>query len=202
MKQEHFDQLLQGGREMKAIRAGTMAPARVTERKTVTMTALALWQPWGAAMFTPRVENNSRMLKAYETRGWAPSPRLLAPGDRLAIHGAKTQQDPKTREYLCDWWRDNVKRGARWTDFAAAGWRDWDDLPFGAIIGFGTFVGAYRTEDLIAGGKIDATEEAWGNYGPKRYGWLLRDVKRLDQPVPWKGGQSLFRVEIPEALTK
>jgi hypothetical protein len=199
MEQQSFDQLLQGAREMKAIRAGEMAPARVTviPDDFTVMTCVTLWQPWASALFVPRLDGSGLMLKVHETRGWAPSAKQLKPGDRLAISAAKTQRDTESGEYLADWWNERVRLTAYRAAFAAVGWRDWDDLPFGAIIGFGTFVGATQTERLF--GKIDQHDRHWGNFGPHRYGWELRDVKRFPAPIPCRGMQTLFPVRIPNA---
>ena len=185
---------------MKAIQAGKMQPARVTvvPNDFTEMKCVTLWEPWASALFVPRLDGSGLKLKIHETRGWAPSEKQLKPGDRLAISAAKTQIDTDTREPLSDWF---LKRSLEYPDdanaFGAVLWRHWHQLPFGAIIGFGTFAGAERTERLI--GRIDETNKRWGGFGPGRYGWELRDVKRFAAPIPVRGMQTLFTVRIPNS---
>ena len=41
-------------------------------------------------------------------------------------------------------------------------------------------------------------EEALGNYGPGRFGWILDDITMLAEPVPFRGMQGLF--DVPDDL--
>ena len=181
MKQETFPQFA--------------APTPATPHDSTEMACVTLWQPWASALFVPRLDGSGLMLKIHETRGWFPSVKSLAPGQLIAISAAKTQFDTETREPLEHWFNDKVKLVSPHAPaFAAAGLRHWHQLPFGAIIGFGTFVGAERTERLIS--KIDDVNKYWGNFGPGRYGWELRNVKRFPEPIPCRGMQTIFRVRI------
>ena len=38
---------------------------------------------------------------------------------------------------------------------------------------------------------------AFGDYSPGRWGWMLRDVRPLAVPVPARGQQGLWQVEVP-----
>ena len=40
-------------------------------------------------------------------------------------------------------------------------------------------------------------EQAYGDFTPGRYAWLLADVVPVDPPVPFKGGQGLTRTWQP-----
>ncbi len=159
------------------------------------MIAISLWQPHASAMFVSRPGDPSRMLKGIETRGWVPSPKTLQPGDRLAIHAAQTQRNPRTKQPLQQWWMENVKRQPELAAaFEADGIRDWCDLPFGKLLGFGIFLGTSATSDLIASGSIDHTEEALGDYSRGRFGWRMTEMTKLSTPLPCKGRQGFFKV--------
>lgn len=161
------------------------------------ITVITLQQPWASAVFVPRIDAPARMLKEYETRGFAPTPKTLKMGDRLAIQAGKADT-PKLRA----WWMANVRNTPHHEAFVRAGIADWSDLPFGKIVGHVRFMGAYTSDDLFVRGMIDECERHWGLYGPGRLGWKLADATKLAVPIPCKGLQSLFRVEfsgLPEA---
>ena len=151
------------------------------------MTTLTLYQPWASAMFIPRPDALAQMLKGFETRGFRPTERMLKPGDRLAIHSGKADN-----EELRDWWMSRVKNTVYGAAFAATGLYNWTDLPFGKVIGNGIFVGAFPTETLLANDAVDVIEQHWGNYGPGRFGWQMQQMVQLPLPVPCRGRQSLF----------
>jgi hypothetical protein len=45
---------------------------------------------------------------------------------------------------------------------------------------------------IVPGYKLSAKEEAFGDYGPGRYAWILVDNKPLKEPVPAKGKLKLW----------
>ncbi|WP_423606160.1 ASCH domain-containing protein [Sphingomonas sp. MS122] len=129
------------------------------------MRALSLWQPWASAI--------ALGLKAIETRHWSTGVRGL-----IAIHAAKR------------WTPDEREDAAMFAERFDERLRN---PPLGFIIATAEIVACKRTEDLI--GKISATEEAFGNYGPKRFGFILDDVRPLAVAVPWRGAQGFFEVD-------
>jgi hypothetical protein len=40
---------------------------------------------------------------------------------------------------------------------------------------------------------VNDGQRPYGDFAPGRFAWLLEDVKPLDEPVPFKGGQGLTR---------
>jgi hypothetical protein len=40
------------------------------------------------------------------------------------------------------------------------------------------------------------TERFLGDFSPGRFGWVLENVRALDTPIPYRGAQGLFNVEI------
>lgn len=140
------------------------------------MKAISLWQPWASALFTP--------LKMNETRSW-PFPVSLL-GERIFIHAAKKCDG----EIRSTWSR--VSHGSE--HFAAIGIHRFDDLPLGCLIGTAVLARCVRTED--SGVKPGSDEFLWGDYTPGRYAWYLRNVVRLDKPIPYVGRQGFFNVEV------
>lgn len=133
------------------------------------MKAISLWQPWASAI--------SLGHKRIETRGWPTRHR-----GPIAIHAAK-RWTPEEREIASMFEERHGMTGLA-------------DPPRGCIVAVATLVSVRPTEHLIE--EISETEEMLGNYGPGRYGWMLEDVRRLDDPVPWRGMQGLF--EVPDSV--
>jgi hypothetical protein len=83
-----------------------------------------------------------------------------------------------------------------------------EGLPFGALIGVATVVTCYHTSAVVwpdahTGPPVEVgrgelaigrREVAFGDYGPGRSAWLLADVGRFREPVPYAGRQNLFDV--------
>ena len=63
------------------------------------------------------------------------------------------------------------------------------DYPLGAVIAVATMVECVRTESI----RVDEQERELGDWTPGRYAWKLADVRRLEQPIPWRGAQSLWQ---------
>lgn len=142
------------------------------------MRAISLHQPYATACFARA--KDGEILKTVETRHWPTQVR-----GPLAIHAAKRW----TREEAEDW-----PRFARF-------YRDWpEDPPLGAIIGVVQLVDCIPTERLVD--QITAREAEWGNYGPKRFAWVLDHPRRLPQPMPCRGFQGFFDVpfDLPGTL--
>lgn len=132
------------------------------------MKALTLTQPWAQLVADGR--------KRVETRGWRPRD-VLRRGDLLAIHAAKT-----------------------WTaadrDCAEALGYNAKDLTRGAIIAVVRFKGAYRTEALVDEPWLTEEERSYGDYRPRRFGWALELVKKLDPPIAARGALNLWDVDV------
>lgn len=68
------------------------------------------------------------------------------------------------------------------------------NLPFGAVVAVAELHGCVPTENL----KPRTLEFMLGNYDPGRWGWLLRDVRPLHEPLPLKGRQGLWTLTAEE----
>lgn len=157
------------------------------------MKALSLWQPWATAI--------ALGAKRIETRHWPTNYR-----GPLAIHAAKRCVKSELHEMAFEW------------EWAAVFWPlvrggpIIDVLPFGAIVATCTLVDCVRTESL-GNADLDVelspddsecrygwTERSMGNFEPGRFGWVLKNVRPLSKPIPWRGAQGLFDVP-DEVLT-
>ncbi|MGC5796463.1 ASCH domain-containing protein [Sphingomonas sp. NFX23] len=133
------------------------------------MRCISLWQPWASAV--------ALGLKRIETRHWSTNYT-----GKLAIHAAKRWTGDE---------RETAAMFAGLYDLRLAA------PPLGAIVATARLVRCDRSEDILRRG-IGEMEEAFGNYGPGRFGWILDDIVMLDEPVPFRGMQGLF--DVPDDL--
>lgn len=132
------------------------------------MKCISLWQPWASAI--------PLGLKKIETRGWTTKVR-----GRIGIHASRRWSAPE-REFAA-------------VEHALG--RLPARLPLGAVVATAVLHEVKTTAELLALG-IDPVERIYGDYGTGRFGWLLRDVVPLAEPIPWKGKQGWF--EVPDEL--
>lgn len=163
------------------------------------MLGISLWQPHATACALGS--------KLVETRSWATHYR-----GPLAIHASKRKHQGELLHYHSCWNWQGAMRGAKWS-WGPEGYNDIDRLPFGAIIATCTLVDVRRTETFTVG-ELDKprspegdpldlyqwTERQMGNFEPGRYGWVLRDMRPLREPIPFKGQRQLFHV--PDELLR
>lgn len=159
---------------------------------------LSLWQPWASFLVWG--------VKGPETRGW-PCPQKHI-GKPMLIHAAKRPARwsegciEGTTRHAFEWALKNVR--AKWLD-----------LPYGAILGVGTVRAVHSTNQIIEQLRRVKVEERpllpgvpiipplhffLGNYSPDRYAWLYKDLKALPEPIPYRGAQGIFNVEISDEL--
>jgi hypothetical protein len=134
------------------------------------MRALTLWQPWGWAVVSGH--------KTVENRPWAPPANMV--GVPFAIHAGKKWDEQAAESILM--------------------LLDSDQLPLhptltaaGAVIGVATIERFVWTEAFEVEERHPSTltlEQSRWFFGP--YGWVLRDVVRLDEPVPCRGFQMFW----------
>ena len=168
------------------------------------MIALSLWQPWSSLVIIGA--------KKIETRSW-PWPKGSRLPCRIAIHAAKK-------------WTGQLEAMCRKEPFCAAlkeagftvPWPGEDyrvsktNLPRGVLLGTVEVVDCIAVEMVTvadhvlpgnaamphAGGYyVSAQEHAFGDYGPGRWAWLLRDPRPLLEPIPYRGRQGLWEIEDP-----
>jgi hypothetical protein len=135
------------------------------------MKAISLWQPWASAWMTT--------LKEFETRSWYTAHR-----GPLLIHAAK-KRDGDVRAALMN--EELVQ------DLNHAGLLN--ALPFGALIGIVDVIGCSQMSRMP---EPSETERRWGDWHPTRYAWQRSGtVIYFPEPIPFKGAQGLFEVNMP-----
>jgi len=156
------------------------------------MKALSLWQPHVLAI--------ALGLKPWETRDWSTSYR-----GPLALHAAKhkwiewtpwhVQAARRLRRKLCPSMADAIGDQASYSLVNA-------HLRFGAVICIADVTDCVATSRLR--GRIPAEHEFWGDFtdgeqGRGRFAFKLENVRLLDPPLPWRGQQGFFDIEIQGA---
>jgi activating signal cointegrator 1 len=162
------------------------------------MLAISLHQPWATAI--------ALSSKHIETRSWPTKYR-----GALAIHAAKRCVKSELIHISSIWtWRGALNDVFKDQPRNAL----WDVLPFGAIVAV-CELSDCRPTDSFSQAELhtlrtkeggydtwahDWTENMMGNFGLGRYGWVLKNVRALKTPIPWRGGQGFFHVDIEGAL--
>jgi hypothetical protein len=67
-------------------------------------------------------------------------------------------------------------------------------LPAGSIVAFCDLVDCVRAEDIRD--SLSSLELAFGNYNDRRFVYVLDNIRRPSTPIPWKGHQWMFDMEI------
>ncbi len=154
------------------------------------MKAISLHQPFASAI--------AEGAKMVETRSWQTKHRGM-----LAIHAAAKISTELDSYGSCWNWCGALNR-LMGTGLLSK------QLPFGGIIAVVTVIGVRRTDDFRLG-EVDSlrwrndlgslytwTERQMGDFSLGRYGWILADLVKLREPLPFKGRQGVF--EVPDEL--
>ena len=124
----------------------------------------------GLTLWQPWGTCVSRWGKRIENRPWKPWDSII--GQVIAIHAGKKMDD----ECLNKLYRNETPAGLITLSRR--------DFPRGAIIGVATVAGC-----------VTESSDPWF-FGP--FGWILKDVRELAEPIPARGMQGLW--PIPPAL--
>jgi hypothetical protein len=152
--------------------------------------AVTLHQPWASLVAVGH--------KTVETRSW--STKYRGP---LAIHAGKDRRPSRTFE-------------AQILSVPALSGRAWNEMPFGAVVALCELVDVVPADEVrwisedhggweemrwcqvrvgLTHTMIREDQRPLGEFGPGRFAWLLKDIKRLRSPVPATGRQGLWRWE-------
>jgi hypothetical protein len=131
--------------------------------------AISLWQPWATLVAIGA--------KHYETRHWPTGYR-----GPLAIHAAKRWTPEQGDLCITEPFRTAL-RGFHLR------------LPLGELLAICDLAGCFTTNYPPPG--ISGDEIAFGDWSPGRFAWRLENVRCLTPPIPWKGSQGFFEVELP-----
>jgi activating signal cointegrator 1 len=138
------------------------------------MKAISLHQPWASLIMLGE--------KRIETRDWCPPRALL--GERIAIHAAKRI--------------DECVLHPPFSRFFPEPYR----VPLGALLGSVVLDSAWQIDRTLTASELlerngAEHERVFGDYTPGRFAWLLRDVRVLEVPIPFRGAQRWFDVPEP-----
>ncbi len=163
------------------------------------MRAISMWQPWASAVAFGS--------KTIETRHWATKYR-----GPLAIHAAKGGVSKGDLDY-CD--KQEPWHGALYQHlgdmFSGNSCRN---LPRGQVIAVVNLVDCIPTNHHTIGaideprfpsnpehrqtGRYKWTERDLGDFSDYRFGWIFKDLRLLETPIPFKGHQGFF--DVPDHL--
>jgi activating signal cointegrator 1 len=134
---------------------------------------ISLWQPWGTAIVV--------LAKLIETRHWSTSYR-----GPILIHAAKTHQ--------ADYYLDEPEFQASLRGH---------DIAYGCLLGVADLVACMRTEHLRELPEVNRDRGGWreldmGDYSDGRFGWVFKNIRKLPEPIPYRGAQGIFNAEIPD----
>lgn len=146
------------------------------------MIAISLWQPWATALLLEFPDGVA--LKPDETRHWALPARCV--GVPVAIHAAQ-KKDFTTLQA----WRNLT--GMHYDLFAAAGYKFYDDLPRGGLVGQVTFAASIPTVE--ARPRLIRGQHLMGNYEDGRFAWPTAARSRFPSLIRITGRQGFFKVE-------
>lgn len=142
------------------------------------MKAISLWQPWASLWLSPA--------KIHETRHWETRHR-----GQLLVHAAKkfVKDVPAELDGIL-----HSEFGHHWGI----------DLPTGAVVGVVNLTICVRTADLYLNRSDLADEQltdyACGDHSYGRFAWRRSSYRRFNNPVPFRGHQSIF--EVPDDLVR
>jgi hypothetical protein len=142
------------------------------------MKAITLHQPWAWAI--------AHAGKDVENRAWSPGSDFI--GQRIAIHAGK-KWDSRGWAFLCDPMLSPMND--RFLDRDLGLFR----VPTRSKMIFGAIIATACLANIVHLGKGRARFSDWYT-GP--IGWVLRDIKRLAEPIECRGKQGLW--ELPEHL--
>lgn len=155
------------------------------------MKAISLWQPWASAI--------ALGLKRFETRSWACPASLI--GQPLAIHAAKKRSDECRLRWIRHKMNLSLDAGPEGlpSDEITNAVRDYELLPFGAVICLVRVIKCWQTEDAIATpDTLTPAEVSWGDFTPGRFCWEVQKFYTFEKPIPCIGRQGLFDWNIPQ----
>ena len=164
-----------------AVRADRLGLRANIFGRGIRMKTISLWQPYASLI--------AAGVKTIETRGQPPPKGVI--GQRTAIHAAKAIETADVRN------RERHHRIA-----AALNDPEWEqNIPRGAVVCTVILDHAaqvngpeHNGQVTVDGNHLVAVNE-WGDFGPGRWLWFLRDVEPVDPSAPARGRQGFWNWE-------
>lgn len=132
---------------------------------------------------------------------------ICQPYAELIVRGQKRVENRSWRTHYRGWLAIHAGKSREWLRLGPNGVRDLNYDLHVQNLAFGAVVGVARLVDCLAIEAIDRGDHdrqyPWlrdhvHTEGP--WCWVLSDVRRLDQRLPWKGKQGFFEVPLlPES---
>lgn len=152
------------------------------------MKAITLREPWATLVAIGA--------KNIETRSWKAPDWLI--GQRIAIHAAKGLTENEWSIAKCSPGFPEALKDSPWF---------WDSALHkfafpetrGKVIATAVLSGCMRFNEINRA-MIDRDELTFGDFTPGRYGWLIRDVQRLPEPIPARGELGIWTWQEPDGL--
>jgi hypothetical protein len=138
--------------------------------------AISLWQPWATLIAIGA--------KRFETRSWYPHDHYRGP---IVIHAAKKWDSGLNSMCFDEPFFSALTAGRDKPLFKF-------NLPLGCALAIADLTHVYRSEAARA----DQSEQelAFGDWSPGRFVWEMENVRPFPEPIPVKGAQGLFTVEL------
>jgi activating signal cointegrator 1 len=135
------------------------------------MKALTIRQPWASLVILG--------VKTMESRSWRTAYR-----GEIAVHAGRTFG--RAERYFA--------QGAVALPYLLAARLDPNSLPRGVVLGTVMLEDCKSVDELyeFIQGRAGARERLLGDYGPGRFGWILRHPTAFAEPVPAAGALSLW----------
>lgn len=163
--------------------------------------AVSLYQPWATLM--------AILEKGNETRSWYTPYR-----GPIAIHAATnmTYIKMRSKHYICSQEPFRSVLNAALKKHAQDHPPGLGFMPLGAIVAIGNLVDClyigkthlhYYDHNKIGARVVPlpiGNELAFGDYAEGRFAWVMKDVRRLPEPIPAKRKQGLWNWEVPEGV--
>ena len=169
------------------------------------MTCITLYQPHAQLIRDGR--------KWIETRSWQPPIDLL--NERIGIHAATRWTREERAQALAFGYADpydpdkpsDLPRGVILATARLAGWflvsehevwqAPYDDRGERIVRPVAIVQSPGETERQLTAHDIDEDQCRYGDLSTGRWGWILREIKPLQEPIPARGRQGFWTYESP-----
>jgi hypothetical protein len=146
------------------------------------MKAISLWQPHAGLVVLGE--------KKFETRSRPTNVR-----GRVYIHAAKKWTEGMANHYFrAKYFREAYARLFT-RSCKSSGGLNFTVIPLGMLIGSVEIVSCCRVENIRD--YLTEKELAFGDYSDGRYAWQLENPIIFPEPIPWKGMQGFWNMELP-----
>jgi activating signal cointegrator 1 len=149
-----------------------------SDEPKIVMQCLSLWQPWASLVFGQIRPN---LFKQWETRSWATNHR-----GSLLIHAAQ--------KHFSEWNAKEIFRELGIYEY----FHNWWYMPYGAILGSVSLNSCEPTH--MVRHRVSKEQLKLGDFSDGRFAWGLSKPVLFEEPIPQRGKQGLFWVELPSKM--